>query len=330
MMTNETQISPYYSLKNIERLLKIKRAQLRKVANRSGAYYDPYDELQIKSNGKRKWRHIDNPKRELKYIQGKILKKILLSHLLKLPTGMIGGVSGKSIKDNALPHLKQEMVVTIDIKDCFPHTTDSMVFKVWRNTIGLGSRQAELFTKLSTFRTILPQGAPTSTALCNLVLLPLFEDIRSYADKHYIAFTLYVDDVTISGETDSVLSAIAPIVRIIQKYGYGVRREKIGIMPANRPQRVTGLNANKSVNIARQKIQEARNKILTIAKRGNGITKREINSVNGDIQHIKTISKIKAEKLKEFAAMLLSEEIILPDEVKQNPLRRKCRHHKTI
>ena len=322
------QKSPYHSLKNIERLLKIKREQLRKVASHAGAHYDPYDQLQIKKNGKKKWRHIDNPDKELKYIQRRILKKILLPYLLKLPDGMIGGVSGKSIKDNVLPHVRQEMIVTIDIKDCFPHTTDSMVFKVWRNTLGLGSRQAELFTKLSTFRTILPQGAPTSTALCNLVLLPLFENIKSYTDKYHIAFTLYVDDITISGKTDNVLSAITPIVRLIQKYGYGVRREKIGIMPANRSQRITGLNSNKIVNIARQKIQETRNKILLIAKRGTRMTQKELNSINGDIQHIKTISKTKAEKLKEFAEMLLPNGAFLPNELKEKPLTRKCRHHK--
>ena len=322
------QTSPYYSLENIERLLNVKREYLRKIANTAGAYYDPFDMQQIKSDGKIKWRHIDNPQKPLKEIQRKILKKILLKNLLQLPDGMIGGVAGKSIKDNALPHTKQEMVVTIDIKDCFPNTTDKMIFNVWANTVDCG-RQSSLFTKLTTFRTILPQGAPTSSALCNLSLLPLFNEIKVYADANNIAFTLYVDDITISGKVINVLPAIGTIIKKIQKYGFGVRREKIAIMPANVPQKTTGLNTNEKVNIAQRKIEGVRNKILLIAKRINGITTREFNSINGDILFIHGITKEKAEKLREFADLLLPKTLMEGEgEEEKKPITTKCRHHK--
>lgn len=327
MGTNKNS-SPYYSLKYIERLLGVGRVALRKVAYRVGAYYDPYDEEQIRPNGKTKLRHIDNPNEELKYIQRKILNRILLKQMLLLPEGMIGGIAGKSIRDNAQPHLNQEMVITIDIKDCFPNITDYMILKVWKNIVGCGTESARLLTKLTTFRTILPQGAPTSNALCNLSLLPLFKSIKTYADENRIAFTLYVDDITVSGKTIDVLPAISVIIKKIQKNGFGVRREKIGIMPANNQQKVTGLNANKKLNIAQRKIEEIRKQIIAIARRSNGIAKSEHNSIKGTIQYVKTVSKDKAERLNEFAEMILPKTFIEKEESIEKAVTRKCRHHK--
>ena len=320
--------SQYYSIKNIESLLNVKRELLREVAHNAGKHYDPYDTEQIKSDGKTKWRHIDNPSEDLKYIQRKILKKILLKEMLSLPDGMIGGIAGKSIIDNARPHSNQEMVVTIDIKDCFPNVTEFMVFKTWRNTVRCGTRSARLLTQLTTFRTILPQGAPTSNALCNLSLLPLFKEIKTIADKNGLAFTLYVDDITISGKASDVLPAISDVIKKIQKNGFAVRREKIGIMPASILQQVTSLNTNKKLNIAQRKIEEARNKIISITRRGNGITKKEHNSIKGTIQYVKTVSKDKAKKLNGFAEMLLPKIFIENEERKEKATTRKCRHHK--
>lgn len=321
------QTSPYYSMENIERILEINRQELWKIANSAGSYYDPYDKKIVKSDGRIKWRHIDNPKEELKYIQRKILKKILVKQMLKLPNGMIGGVAGKSIKDNAQPHINQEMIVTIDIRNCFPSINNRMIFDIWRNVVKCGERQAVLFTKLTTFRTILPQGAPTSSVLCNLCLLPLFNEIKIYAYANGISFTLYVDDITLSGKATDALPAIGIVIKKIQKYGFGVRREKIGIMPANIAQKVTGLNTNKKVNIAQKKIEDVRSKILTIIKRRKGITRKELNSINGDIQFIHSVSKEKSQRLKEFANLLLPKNFIEADDQKKQEIK-KCRHHK--
>lgn len=320
------QVTAYYSVNYIEKLLDVKIDQLWKIANRAGAYYNPYDVRTEKPDGRKKLRHIDNPNEELKAIQRKILKRILLKQMLSLPDGMIGGVAGKSIKNNAQPHTSQPMVVTIDIKDCFPSITHHKIYNAWISILGYGDMKAALFTKLTSFRSILPQGAPTSTALCNLCLLPLFSDIKDYADAHGISFTLYVDDITISGKVEVVLPAIGIIIKNIQKYGFGVRREKIGIMPANTQQKVTGLNTNKKVNLAQRKIEEVRSNIITIAKRKQGITKRELNSIKGNIHFIYSVRKEKAEKLRELAILLLPKDFAPQEDRKKSEIK-KCRHH---
>jgi hypothetical protein len=320
------KVSPYYSLNNIERLLKLNRETLRKIALHAGSYYNPYDIKEIKSNSNGDWRHIANPNKVLKKVQNKIYLAILKKQMLLLPNGVIGGISGKSIKDNSNPHLRQEMVVTIDIKKCYPNTTVKMVFKAWRETIDCGEKIAQLLTQLTTFQRQLPQGAPTSNALCNLCLLPVFNEIKTYSDSHDIGFTLFVDDITVSGKTKAVLDSISSIVAIIKKYGYSVSNRKIRKMPANKPQIVTGIVVNRKISLAHNKIESVRSSILLIARRNSGITRYEYNSIFGKIKHVKNFSWDKGERLEEFANMLLPKKIKVADS-EQNVVIRKCRHH---
>ena len=320
--------SNYYSLRQLEWTLGFKRDVLQDMARQAGKYYRPYDEKQVKKNGKVKIRHIDNPLRKLKFIQKRILKRVLSEHMKQLPHGMVGGVPGKSIIDNAKPHINQEMVVTIDLKNCFPNTKASNIFLVWRDIVGYGTRQANLLTQLTTFRTILPQGAPTSSALCNLVLLSLYKEIQTYADKNGLNLsTNYVDDFTLSGRANVVRPAIRFVIKRIQHYGFAVRRIKVVVMPAHKNQKTTGLLLNKKVNVARKRIEETRNKIFAIKKRATGITEKEQRSIEGDILFVKKVSKEKAEKLKKLVNEVLPTNLI-PEFETSKPERWSCRHHK--
>lgn len=329
-MNNLSKIaSPYFSLQNIERLLKIDRLTLRKIAKHSGSYYNPYDKQEIKPDGTKKWRHIANPDHELKKVQVMIYSVILKKHMLLLPEGIMGGISGKSIKDNAYQHLKQELVVTIDIKDCFPKTTNKMVFKAWRETIGCSEKVAGLLTQLTTFQRQLPQGAPTSSALCNLCLLPMFTEIKKYTDENNIAFTLYVDDITLSGNTVDVKASLSFVIATIKKYGFSVSNKKILKMPANVPQKVTGILVNNKVSIAHNKTENIRTTIMQLARRKSTVTIQEYNSIIGKIKYVKKFSEEKGIKLEEFAAMFLQKTGLVSGD-KQKFVTRKCRHHKSL
>ena len=107
------------SLSKLEFILGIPRVKLRKIAKTSGKYYEPYD---LHKKNTPKWRHIDNPGWDLKIIQKKILKKILNKSVDILSTGMMGGISGRSIVENAKMHIGKECIGIIDIKECFPNT----------------------------------------------------------------------------------------------------------------------------------------------------------------------------------------------------------------
>ena len=176
--TISPSLKPLVSLSNLESLLNLKREELRKIAETVGRHYRPYD---LHKNGTSKWRHIDNPNHSLKSVQKRILKNILNKRLHYLPNGMTGGISGKSVVENAKIHVKRDCIGIVDIKDCFPNTNHLKIYNVWKNYFGCGEKTVGILTQLTTFQDRLPQGAPTSPLLCNLSLASIFKEIEIYA-----------------------------------------------------------------------------------------------------------------------------------------------------
>jgi len=318
-------IFPLKSTKALLHILgDINRDLLFNLASTAGAYYDPFDRLQKKGSTK-KWRHIDNPTGDIKKIQKLINKRILNKALLSLPEEMIGGVKGKSTKDNAKKHLGQEIVVNIDLRDCFPNTRKDRIFQVWKNALGCGNQNAVLLTQLTSFQTRLPQGAATSPALCNLTLLSLFNDIKRYTDKIDINLSLYIDDFTLSGETDKVLGSIKNVSHFIQKHGYAVRRKKIVIMPSNVKQVVTGITVNKRISAGVEIIRTTRKQIMTLAKNRKGPV--SLKSIKGRINYIKQLSSNEGQKLDDYLQMLLPD-YVEDGKPSKREERRRCKSTK--
>ena len=116
------------SMRRLEQLLGYERSDLARIAEHAGRYYRPFDRRRERNKGK--WRHIDNPTGVLREVQGRIQGKILVG--VPLPDTMMGGVRGRSIRDNGVRHTRQSMLVTLDLRDCFPRTDDLQVYMGFR------------------------------------------------------------------------------------------------------------------------------------------------------------------------------------------------------
>jgi len=190
------------SWRHLESVLTLKRKALKAVASTAGRYYKPFEKgkkarpFQKRSISAR-IRVIDNPQEPLKSFQRQIQKKLL--SFIELPTHMLCGVSRKSIRDNIVIHLGAPLVVTIDIKSFFPSITTQQVYSVWRNMLGCSTRISKVLTKLTTYRGKLPQGAPTSTVLANLVLSFVDADIRRECAARGVTYSTWLDDLAFSG-----------------------------------------------------------------------------------------------------------------------------------
>lgn len=290
------------SLKQLEFTLHTSRDDLRSIAKLAGKLYNPYD---LHKKGTDKWRHIDNPKNELKKIQRIINKTILKKNIFLLPERMTGGITGKSIIDNAKNHVNKEYILIIDIKDCFPSTDNLKILYIWRTYFGCGNTTARILTQLTTFQTRLPQGAPTSSLLCNFALLPIFRKIDHYASLNNLSFSIFVDDITISGRKNDVIGSIKPIIKILKEYNYAVKKKKIKIFSSGYSQRTTGINVNKKLSVGRRKLNEIRKLIIESAKLEGYMPSTLINKISGDINFIQQISQSDGKKLKELANKLL-------------------------
>jgi len=109
---------------------------------------------------------------------------------------------GESIVTNALPHVKRAVVVRLDVRDFFP-TTHATRIKAYFRRIGWNRRTARWLTMICTHQHGLPQGAPTSPRLSNLVNYRLDARIAGMSKKLGANYTRYADDITLSFAEDN-------------------------------------------------------------------------------------------------------------------------------
>ena len=227
----------YGSPNKIAWAIGIPRDRLEAVAKDAEGFYQPF--LKRKPGGKP--RMIDNPTGELKAIQTRL--NAVLLRKLPLPTCMIGGVRGKDPLDHPRYHVGKKVVVTIDVKDCFPSITHAQIFAIFRHRVQCSPTVARLLTQLTTYKGHLPLGSPTSTALANLVLAPIILEIEQLTGERGFRPSQFVDDTAISGDhlDDRLVSELA---KIFSRHGLGIGRKKVKVMRSGEAQVVTGKTVN--------------------------------------------------------------------------------------
>jgi RNA-directed DNA polymerase len=211
-----------------------------------------YNQFQIpkRSGGTRT---ILAPNDALKAIQRTILHKLL--RRLQAHSCATGFERGHSIVTNALPHVGQEVVIKLDLKDFFTSIPAGRVQDFF-GSIGWDADTAKLLTRLCTHENSLPQGAPTSPRLSNLVNYRLDARIAALATKRNAAYSRYADDITISGpavtEEGRINSLINAVKVIAEIEGYVLHTDKkLGIYRQHDRQSVTGIVVNTRPNLKR-------------------------------------------------------------------------------
>jgi retron-type reverse transcriptase len=214
-------------------------------------------------------RTIQAPAAPLKAMQRRILHKLL--RRLKSHPCATGFERGHSIVTNAQPHVGQELVLKLDIRDFFGSTTVQRVER-YLYKIGWNADAAALLLRLCTHEEALPQGAPTSPRLSNLVNHRLDARLFALAQARGLAYSRYADDMTFSGparapapatnpktlerkagDTYRVNDIIQKVKEIVAEEGYALHTDKkLRIARRHSRQLVTGLVVNQKVQLPRK------------------------------------------------------------------------------
>jgi retron-type reverse transcriptase len=247
------------ALKKIEDLSLATRLSSGKIAYltyQTDFLYRTY-KVSKKSGGKRV---IAQPNRELKAVQAWILRNIL-DKLSSSPHSK-GFDPGTSILENALPHQGANYVLTLDLEDFFPSITASKVFSVF-SSVGYSKKISAVLTNLCVFKGALPQGAPTSPKLANLVCAKLDARIHGYAGPKGIVYTRYADDITLSTQSAKKIQKAKDFIgTIISDEDLEINRTKTKLCGTKRQKKITGLIISQNnVGIGREKLRETRAKI---------------------------------------------------------------------
>lgn len=167
-------------------------------------------------------RTINPPKKELKDIQ-KHINDYLVENI-QMPEYAYGGIKRKDNILNARFHKGKKFVFQTDLKDFFPYITHKSVYEMYLRC-GFSHDVSSLLTKLTTFKGHLPQGAPTSTTIANLVFVPVGNELKALAEREGLRFTTFVDDVTMSSQYD-FKHLVPEIVQIIKSHGFKISHGK--------------------------------------------------------------------------------------------------------
>lgn len=259
---SDNNVPIIYNFRHLRQLLQIKKSEQTKLFGIEK--YKSYTTFKIpKKNGG--VRLIEAPDERMKMVQywikENILDKFSVSKYAK------GFVKGVSICHNALPHVRKEVIINIDLKDFFPSIKYEDVFKIFKY-IGYTESVSKSLTNLCTNeRSVLPQGAPTSPVLSNLVSLKLDARLSGLAKKICASYTRYADDITFSG-SKHILKYQELIKEIINDEGYQINEEKYRVRCNFQHQEVTGLTVNSKISISKKLKKEIENAIYYCKKYG--------------------------------------------------------------
>ena len=120
-------------------------------------------------------------------------------------------------------------------------------------SFGYSSRMAWALGMLSTYKECLPQGAPSSPLISNIVCRGLDARLYGLCKSRGWDYTRYCDDITISGNTNISMNTQNLIREIIEGEGFRVNKRKVYIARRNRRQMVTGLVVNEKIALPRYK-----------------------------------------------------------------------------
>lgn len=222
-----------------------------------------YRDFEVKKRNNKK-RTLHEPLPSLKEIQEWILEEILYKH--KVSRYAKAYVPKRSIKEHAIYHTDEPYVLTLDIKNFFGQIRFDLVEGLFED-MGYSNRMANLLAKLCFREMELPQGAPTSPYLSNLIMKEFDEVVSSYCIANKVKYTRYADDLAFSG--DIKVDEIENLVKKeLSKIGLELNEDKKKLMKPNQPQIISGIVVNKKAQVPKKVRNILRNEMHFIVTYG--------------------------------------------------------------
>lgn len=166
-------------------------------------------------------REIADPNWRLKRIQRAITRTIRNS----VPVGpYVCSVTGRGALWGASRHLGHPLLSRRDLASAFPSTTCAMVQEALASQ-RMPADAATLVRRLVTVRGSLPQGAPSSNVMLDLVLAPLDEALARLSDEHDATYTRFADDLTFSSST-TLHAMMMRVDALVPGCGYAINSSK--------------------------------------------------------------------------------------------------------
>ena len=210
-------------------------------------------------------RKLSIPDLILKRVQRSIADNILADY--PISRYAMAYTKGSSVQKNASLHVGKQKILKLDIDGFFDHITYSRV----KDCVFCKENYSEpiriLLTMLCYYKESLPQGAPTSPAITNIIMYDFDEKIGKYCGENNISYSRYCDDITFSGDFNE--KAVIFVVKDeLRKLGLFLKSRKTAVIPNTKRQTVTGIVVNEKIGLTKEYKNKIRQEIYYIKKYG--------------------------------------------------------------
>ena len=255
-------------------LLGVEVNRLEEILNNVSGHYQEFW-MRKRSGG---YRMISAPDKDLQAIQSTIYSRILSSVTIDHPAA-VGFRCGRSVVDNAAPHLGKRYVLKMDIHDFFGSIRSPRVRQTFKK-IGYPENVSKVLGALCCLHRHLPQGAPTSPALSNIVGYEMDRKLAALAAEYGLTYTRYADDLTFSGDVFPKEQIIPQVKRIIRDEKFEPNHKKTHFMNQSSRKIITGVSVASGVKltIPKSKKREIRKNVYFILTKGLAEHQRRIGS----------------------------------------------------
>ncbi|MDH3000647.1 hypothetical protein A1D23_09460 [Chelonobacter oris] len=182
-------------------------------------------------------REIQKPINELYNVHNRIASLLLR---ITQPDFVFSGIRGRSYIENAKEHVRAKEMLTTDITSFFPSTRRKMIFWFFKENLQCSYKIANFLADLCSIDDHLPTGSQISIPLAFWVNSKMFDELNLLATKNNLKMTLYVDDITFSG--DKIPKGFKyQIEKIINKHRHNIKLNKTTLYKGQSVKEVTGL-----------------------------------------------------------------------------------------
>jgi RNA-directed DNA polymerase len=193
------------------------------------------DENYCVRNDRKSGRLIEEPKDMLKRVHARVA---WLLGQIETPDYLHSGVKKRSYVTNAAGHSIDGGGIKLDVKKFFPSVRAAAVCHFFADVMQYPMDVASRMTKLLTIGGHLPTGGNASCILSFWAYKDMFDEIAALAESRSCHFTLYVDDMTMTGRfaTRSMQQIARQIIG-----RYRLRAHKNKVFAPRQPRVVTGV-----------------------------------------------------------------------------------------
>lgn len=287
-LKNDTEIVDSFNqlttIASLANLLEISDEALRYFVYGEGKMYSQFD--MFKRDGT--VRLISAPNVKLKNVQRKLA--YVLNLVYKPKICVTGFVKNRSILDNAAKHKNKKVLLNIDLKDFFDQIHFGRVRGLFLNKpYDLYPETATVIAQLTCYDGKLPQGAPTSPIISNMICRRLDYELLELSKKYGITYSRYADDLVFSSNRMSFPHEIVKEVNgeiklgnelfdIIESNDFRINERKVHLRSYTERQEVTGIIVNKFPNIKKEYIKNIR--AILHNCQNNGIYQTALHCIN--------------------------------------------------